>query len=172
MGVPDPNAPPHRGRSVQYKTRIHDRTYMTKGPEGCGVEEHPEHCLCDVVITTPTETKVGIPYGVPHGEGIAHYGKWDGTLEHWFQIASIAYDAIHKFHHPEPVKPDYDNNPSVATRFKRKLPDDVYDYIVEGIDRGIQPTALRNEIQEKFGVTIHKSYVSKLKHRLKERSNK
>lgn len=145
---------------------------MTKQPEGCGVEEHHEHCLCDVVIKEPTVTKVGIPYGVPHGEGIAHFGKWDGTLGHWFEIASIAYDAIHKLHNPEPQPGNYDNNPSVATRFKRKLPDDVYDYLVDGINRGIQPTPLRDEIQEKFGVTIHKSYVTKLRQRLNSRSKK
>ena len=140
---------------------------MTLGPEGCGIVEHPESCLCDVVLTSTSTTTVRIPYGMMHGEAIAHYGKWDGTLVHWFELMDIAWEGIRK--HRREQEDNAVRRPPEATGFKRTLPDDVYEYLVDGIRRGVNPTPLRDEITEKFGVTINKSYVTKLKQRLIER---
>jgi hypothetical protein len=49
------------------------------------------------------------------------------------------------------------------------MPDDAYHYLVEGIRDGKQPTPLRQELIDIFGVTIHKSYVTKLRQRLERR---
>lgn len=140
---------------------------MTLGPVGCGVHEHPDSCLCDVILTSTSTTTVRIPYGMVHGEAIAHYGKWDGSLVHWFELMDKAWEGIrkHRREQEERAKP----LPPEQTRFKRTLPDDVYEHLVDGIRRGVGPTALRNEITEKFGVTINKSYVTKLRQRLTER---
>lgn len=141
---------------------------MTRSPEGCGVIEHVETCLCDVVITHPTTTCVRIPYGITNGEAIAHYGKWDGTLYHWFKLMNFSYREIHAYR-LEQMENEMDKRPLATGRFKRTLPDDVYAYLVEGIRQGVQPTPLRDSIAEKFSVTINKSYVTKLKQRLQKR---
>lgn len=134
---------------------------MVAQPLGCGVTEHDESCLCDVVITKPTETKVCIPYDMVNGPAIAYYGDWDGTLLHWFEISRKAWDAIHLFR----IRPDI----PPTGHFARKLPNEVYDYIVDGIRQGKQPTPLKNEVQQMFDVTINKSYVTHLRKRLQKR---
>jgi hypothetical protein len=141
---------------------------MTASPEGCGVPEHPVECLCDVIITKPTTTKLAIPYEMHNGEAIAYFGKWNGTLLNWFELADIAWQAIHKYRQ-ELEDPPVHANPSYATRYKRTMPDDAYHYLVEGIRDGKQPTPLRQELIDIFGVTIHKSYVTKLRQRLERR---
>lgn len=141
---------------------------MTQSPQGCGVLEHEETCLCDVVITKPTTTCVRIPYGITNGEAIAHFGKWDGTLYHWFKLMEFSYQAIHRFRLDE-LESQTDQRQFATGKFKRTLPDDVYAFLVEGIRQGIQPTPLRNNITERFGVTINKSYVTKLRQRLEKR---
>jgi hypothetical protein len=138
---------------------------MTASPEGCGVVAHDELCLCDVKITNPTTTTVNIPYGITNGEAIAHYGKWDGTLYHWFKLMEFSYREIHKFRLDE-EESTMDKRQFATGRFKRTLPDDVYEFLVEGIRQGVQPTPLKNNIAERFGVTINKSYVTKLRQRL------
>lgn len=142
---------------------------MTKGPEGCGVEEHSCACLCDVVILkTDQRPFLAIPHEMPNGEALAYFGKWDGTLFHWFELCDIAWPAIKKYRYelenPPPTVPA-----DGGTRFKRTLPDDVYSYLVEGIKQGKSPTPLRNEIIERFQYTINKSYVTKLRQRLTAR---
>lgn len=143
---------------------------MTLGPEGCGILEHDEECLCDVVITNPTTTCVTIPYGITNGEAIAHYGRWDGTLYHWFKLMEFSYQEIHKFRTEENEKTINKQHMALERgRFRRTLPDDVYEFLVEGIRQNIQPTPLKNSISERFGVTINKSYVTKLRQRLTAR---
>ena len=134
---------------------------MTASPKGCGVLEHDEECLCDVIITKPTEVKVRIPFDINHGPAIAHYGKWDGTLVHWFEIQRKAQDALHLMLTRPDIPP--------TGHFARKVPNEVYNYLVERIKDGISPTPLRQEIIDLFDYTIHKSYVTQLRKRLKKR---
>lgn len=126
---------------------------------GCGCDEHPPDCLCDVIIKEPTQIRVSIPYGIEYGDEIARYGKWDGTLAHWFQLVDFAYSALWKFRNEQPVT---DNR----GRYARGLPDDVYAFLVQRIREGGQPTPVKNEILDRFGVTIHKSYVTQLRKRM------
>jgi hypothetical protein len=141
---------------------------MTASPEGCGVTEHNELCLCDVIITKPTgDNYLAIPYEYPNGEAVAYFGKWDGTLKHWLEIydkANMGLRAYYASIEPKPKPPPPDTG-----RYKRTLPDDVYDHLVDGIRRGVQPTPLRQELIDFYGITIHKSYVTKLKQRLTAR---
>lgn len=139
---------------------------MTASPEGCGVLKHDVTCLCDVVIPKATEVRVTIPYGMTNGEAIAHFGKWDGTLLHWFELSDIAWTAI-KAVRASRVE-SYDNQQKDG-KFKRTLPPDVYAYLVRGITHGKQPTQLRQEIIDIFDYTINKSYVTKLRQRLQQR---
>lgn len=135
---------------------------MTAQPDGCGVLKHPPDCLCDVHITEPTTVKLAIPYEMLHGEALAYYGKWDGTLHHWFQLADFAWEAIWKHRNEEPVTEN-------RGRFARGLPDDVYAYLVARIREGGQPTPIRTEIINKFDYTISKSYVTNLRKRMAQR---
>lgn len=134
---------------------------MTASPQGCGVLEHPEECLCDVIITKPTEFKSRIPFDIDNGPAIAYFGNWDGTLLHWFEISRVAFDAVHLARTRPDIPP--------SGKFARKLPNDVYDYLVEGIRNGKQPTPLRQEIIDLYGYTISKSYVTHLRKRLQKR---
>lgn len=138
---------------------------MTASPEGCGIEEHDPLCLCDVVIPKSTEIRVTIPYDMVNGEALAHFGKWDGTLLHWFELSDKAWPAIKRMRAEQ-------NIPSVPLTdgtFRRTLPPNVYAYLVEGIRQGKQPTPLRQEIIDIFDYTINKSYVTKLRQRLEKR---
>lgn len=139
---------------------------MTSSPEGCGVIKHPPECLCDVVIPTATEVRVRIPYDMVNGEAIAHYGKWDGTLLHWFHLSDIAWNAIKTV---RASRVDSYEEQQQDGKFKRTLPPDVYAYLVNGIREGKQPTPLRQEIINIFDYTINKSYVTKLRQRLEQR---
>lgn len=138
---------------------------MTASPEGCGVPEHPETCLCDVVIPKSTEIRVTIPYDMVNGEALAHFGKWDGTLLHWFELSDKAWPVIKKMRAGQSITQT--QNP--AGSFKRTLPDDVHAYLVQGIRDGKQPSPLRQEIIDRFNYTINKSYVTKLRQRLEKR---
>lgn len=131
---------------------------MTASPEGCGVEEHTPDCLCDVHVEQPTVVTARIPFDHPWGTAIAHYGRWNGTLWHWFELVDKANKALRTFR---------ENGP--GHKFERRMPDEVYDFLVEGIRQGKQPTPLKNEIHERFGYTIDKSYVTHLRKRLTER---
>lgn len=122
---------------------------------GCGCDDHPPECLCDVIIKEPTPIRVTIPYGIEYGDEIARFGKWDGTLAHWFELVDFAYTALWKHRLPE----ERGAGP-------RWLDKDVYAFLVQRIRDGGQPTPVRNEIIDKFGVTIHKSYVTHLRKRL------
>jgi hypothetical protein len=161
VGVQDHCEPDLTVGSLTRK-QTQDTRNMTKSPEGCGVLEHPPDCLCDVHITKPTTTKLAIPHEMLHGEALAHFGKWDGTLHHWFELASFAWDNIWKFRANQPV---IDNR----GRYARGLNDDVYAYLVQRIREGGQPTPVRQEIIDRFNVTINKSYVTKLRQRLAQR---
>lgn len=135
---------------------------MTLGPEGCGVLEHPPECLCDVHIKDPTTTTVIIPYGITNGEALAYFGDWDGTLAHWFELNAYAWEAIWKYRQQQPVLQN-------RQRYGRGLDQPVYDYLVQRIREGGQPTPVRQEIIDRFNVTIHKSYVTNLKKRLQKK---
>lgn len=135
---------------------------MTKGPEGCGVVEHPPDCLCDVHIKEPTPVTAVIPYGMVNGEALADFGKWDGTLVHWFELTNYAWDSIWRYRANQTV---YQNR----QQYGRGLSQPVYDYLVQRIKEGGQPTPIRQEIIDRFNVTIHKSYVTNLRKRLQKR---
>jgi hypothetical protein len=144
---------------------------VTKTPEGCGILEHDELCLCDVVITDKTpDSYLAIPHEYPNGEAIAYYGKWNGTIEHWFQIYEKATTGLRQHYAELEAEMSIDKRkiePPNGWNFKRRMPDEVYEYLVNGIRRGIKPTALRNELIQEFDYTIDRSYVTKLKDRLK-----
>lgn len=137
---------------------------MTASPEGCGVLEHNQLCLCDVIIPeTTSDDYLAIPWDYTNGEAIASFGKWDGSLAHWFELLHIARTGLAKFKTEEIM--EQRNHDFIFT----KLPDDVYKYLVQGIRDGKQPTPLRQEIVDRFQYTISKSYVTKLRQRLERK---
>lgn len=139
---------------------------MTASPEGCGVLEHIETCLCDVIIPEPTsDNYLAVPYEYENGEAIAYFGKWDGTLAHWLELLDTARTGLWKRRNQMALERHE------SGRIKRTLPDEVFEYLVDGIRENKQPTPLRQEIIDKFGVTIHKSYVTTLRKRLKQRGH-
>lgn len=138
---------------------------MTASPEGCGVLEHIETCLCDVIIPDePNDNYLAIPYEYTNGEAIAYFGKWDGSIAHWLELLDKGRTGLwERRNELIMIQRDEEGN------FKQTLPDDVYEYLVDGIRAGKQPTPLRQEIIDRFDHTIHKSYVTKLKQRLQKR---
>lgn len=136
---------------------------MTLSPEGCGVVEHPPECLCDVIIKEPiTSDYPIIPHQIWSGVALAHYGKWDGTLVHWFDLMNIATDAISAYRNGVIVA-------AARSTTRRKMPDDVYQTLLEGIKAGVAPRPLVDSIKTKHNYTITRSYVVHLRKRLIKR---
>ena len=140
---------------------------MTASPEGCGVLEHISTCLCDVVIPhTIDDTYAPIPKGHINGEAIAFFGKWDGSIVHWLELVDKAQVGLYERRN-ELVLEQRRNK--TTGHILRTMPDEIYEYLVDGIRLGKQPTPLRDEIQARFDYTISKSYVTKLRQRLEKR---
>lgn len=140
---------------------------MTASPEGCGVLEHDPMCLCDVVIPDKTpDNYLAIPYEYENGEAIAYFGKWDGTVAHWCELFEKARIGLHEHRNDLIMIERHEDG-----KLKRTLPDEVYEYLVDGIREGKQPTPLRQEIIDRFNYTIHKSYVTTLRKRLQKRGH-
>jgi hypothetical protein len=135
---------------------------MTASPAGCGVLKHPEDCLCDVHIKTPTTVRLAIPHEMLHGEALASYGKWDGTLVHWFELAAFAWPHIWNSRNIESVEENRE-------RYGRGMPDDVHAYMMQRIREGGQPSPIRSEIIQRFGYTINKSTVTNTRKRMAQR---
>jgi hypothetical protein len=139
---------------------------MTSSPEGCGVDQHPVECLCDVVITNPiTADYPIIPYQVNAGVALAVYGRWDGTLIHWLDLTRYAWGIIHEHRTRERLmqeRPDLMQRPTT-------IPPEAYMYLRERVKQGAMPKEVLAEMLDKFDVTISKSYVSHTRARMKER---
>lgn len=148
---------------------------MTLSPEGCDVISHDPLCLCDVKITAPVSPNyLAIPHEMLNGEALAHFGKWDGTIPHWCELVNTVTPAIRLFRkNAEAEEVFYFSlvEPTIEKTLapSRFLPADVYAYLVRGIQRGTQPSPLRQEIIDEFGYTINKSYVTHLRKRLQQR---
>ena len=144
-----------------------ERKPMTASPEGCGVLDHISTCLCDVIIPhTIDDNYARIPYGHINGEAIAHFGKWDGTIVHWLELVDKANVGLYERRNDLVL--EHRRNEQTGQIF-RTMPDEIYEYLVDGIRVGKQPTPLKNEIQARFDYTISKSYVTKLRQRLEKR---
>ena len=148
---------------------------MTLSPEGCDVISHDPLCLCDVKITDPVSPNyLAIPHEMLNGEALAYFGKWDGTIPHWCELVNKVTPAIRLFRkNAEAEEVFYFSlvEPTIEKTLapSRFLPADVYAYLVRGIQRGTQPSPLRQEIIDEFGYTINKSYVTHLRKRLQQR---
>jgi hypothetical protein len=155
---------------------------MVASPEGCGVFDHDETCLCDVVITKPTEFVCVLPNDLEHGKYIAELIGWDGKdIVAFFEAYTKGMDAIRKAYE-RGFSPDEAAGHIIGQRklkegrqngyymfVPKNIPWEVYDYLREQVKLGVQPSPLVKAIEEKFGITIHKSYVSKTKKRMIQR---
>jgi hypothetical protein len=148
---------------------------MVASPEGCGVWEHDETCLCDVVISKPTKFVCTIPDDLEHGKLIAELINWDGEdLVAFFEAYTKGMDAIRSAYErgmtPDEAAGKIKGRRRRMSNYKqfvpKNIPYEVYDYLREQVRLGIQPTPLVKAIQDKFNVTIHKSYVTKTKNRM------
>lgn len=151
---------------------------MVASPLGCGVLEHDETCLCDVLVKKSSPIVCRIPDDLEHGKYIAELINWDyKDLSVFFEAYTKGMDAIRKAYE-RGMTPD-EAAGKIRGRRKRKsnyshfvpkfLTWDVYNYIRERVVAGCGPSALVREVQEQFNVTIHKSYVTKTKNRMIER---
>lgn len=151
---------------------------MVASPLGCGIREHEESCLCDVIVNTPTEIRCRIPDDLEHGKYVAELINWDyKDLSVFFEAYNKGMEAIRKAHERGMTMDEAAGN--IRGRRRRKsnyshfvpknIPWEVYDYLRQQVRLGVQPTALVNAIKEEFNISIHKSYVSKTKKRMIER---
>ena len=139
---------------------------MTTSPEGCGIAEHPVTCLCDVVITEPIVADYPvIPYQIKAGVALAHYGKWDGTLQHWLELSRFAWDQIHKYRAEQEER----NIEGILPNRPTTIPYEAYEYLRMRVAEGAMPGPVLAELWERFGVKISKSYVSKTRARMREK---
>lgn len=151
---------------------------MTKSPKGCGVIEHPDNCLCDVRIQVPLPIAVTIPSDLQHGEFVANLiefsppytseelarflSEWDRGMrliqnERSLQL-SISRNHIEKT----------GDGSFITRKGNIKLTDGQFIWLKDRIREGVGPTELVRLMQEEHGVTINKSYVPKLRKRMKE----
>jgi hypothetical protein len=151
---------------------------VVASPLGCGIREHDETCLCDVIVKNPTPIRCRIPDDLEHGKYIAELINWDyKDLGVFFEAYTKGMDAIRKAYERGMTMDEAAGN--IRGRRKRKsnynhfvpknIPWGVYDYLREQVRLGVGPTPLVNAIKEKFNVTIHKSYVTKTKNRMIQR---
>ena len=132
----------------------------------CGVEGHDEECLCDVIITKPTKVTVTIPDSFQYGQEVVEYlglgVPWKASdlllfLEtHQKLVAAIK---------AEKYKKVIETSRKIG-EMNRKLDDEQFVFLKDLINQGMMPTPAINLIKEKFGISIHRSYVNKLKHRM------
>lgn len=152
---------------------------MVASPIGCGVEEHAESCLCDVVITKPTTFALGISdlkfydyiadklnFASPYTtESLA-----DFMTKYLAVFAEIAKrERLESKARSGLVQPITEEHPFHRVNNKNtKLNEEQFEWLKEQIVSGGGPTATARLMFEVHGVTINKSYVNKLRMRMKE----
>lgn len=151
---------------------------MTKSPKGCGVIGHPDICLCDVRIQAPLPIKVTIPTDLQHGEFVANLIEFSPpyTSEEFARFLSEWARGMMLIQDERRVQLliarnwiERTGDGSLITRKgSARLTDGQFIWLKDRIREGVQPTPLVRLMQEVHNTTIHKSYVSKLKNRMKE----
>lgn len=121
----------------------------------CGVAEHIDDCLCDVIITEPTP--IGVFDGV-HGMWMGHTlcktrgydAPWttDKMLDYFTDMCTF-YDRWHelqqrKYAHQNPA----------------------HERMVQLLQQGLQNKVVRRMVYEEFGVEYSRANISKCKSRL------
>ena len=151
---------------------------MTKSPKGCGVIEHPDNCLCDVRIQVPLPIKVTIPSDLQHGEFVANLIEFSPpyTSEELARFLSEWDRGMRLLRNESHVQLLISRNciektgdgSFVTRKGNTKLTDGQFIWLKDRIREGVGPTKLVRLMREEHGATIHKSYVSKLRNRMKE----
>jgi hypothetical protein len=132
----------------------------------CGVEGHDEECLCDVIITKPTKVTVTIPDSFQYGHEVVEYL---GLGVPW-KAADLALFLETHQKLVAAIKAEKYKNVIESSRkigeLNRKLNDEQFVFLKGLINQGMMPTPAITIIKEKYGISIHRSYVNKLKHKM------
>lgn len=144
---------------------------MTASPKGCGVIEHEETCLCDVNIDNvkPWKVAVTIPYdyfgGIEICEKFNLGVPWTGAdLATFFEQLSNLRKHIDK-------NGKVNSYPNAGPRQRKikKLTLEQLEDLKSWIREGIQPTPCTRLMQDTYGVSITRSYVTKMRQRMEVR---
>lgn len=152
---------------------------MVASPIGCGVEDHAESCLCDVVITKPTTFAMGfsdlkfydyisakVGFASPFtGESLADfmtkYLDVFAEIDRLQKLESKARAGL--------LQPITEEHPFHRVNNRNtKLSEEQFEWLKEQIVSGGGPTATARLMMELHGIKINKSYVNKLRMRMKE----
>lgn len=151
---------------------------MTKGPEGCGVLEHAEECLCDVVITNPTKTQLSVPHDMLHGSYIAEKSGWSApfTREKLADFFDTYMDVFNQLWRAERAQELIcrgtlameDGKYVVKSGFGATYPEEVFEYIKKRIQEHARGRLVADEIWRKYGYNIGHTTVYKIRKRMIE----
>lgn len=152
---------------------------MVASPKGCGVREHDISCLCDVIVKEPTEFKLGLS-DLEHYDYIAEkvgfcrpftpdsvvdfMEKYIGAFDEIARIKKLEMLTTYGY-----IQPVTEKHPFHRVNNKNtKLTDEQFEWLKEQIVSGGSPTSTARMMLNIHGVQINKSYVSKLRMRMKE----
>ena len=134
-------------------------------PEGCGVIEHVPECLCDVIIDKPVEIMENFHldyWGIRTAMKVGDYSiPFDG--------AKFA-DMMHKFCVASDILAErerraqagiYDNGQQLSMHGNAKMSFEARQFVKNCVDNKQKYADIIRQVQETFGVSITKSYISK-----------
>jgi len=151
---------------------------MTRRKTGCGVRSHNEHCLCDVVVKNPVPIKTTVPSDLQHGEFVARLidfsppytrEEFARFLTEWDKGMRLIQDErrIQMLLSRNKIEKSADGS-FMTRKGNVKLTDGQFIWLKDRIREGYEPTPIVRLMMEEHNVEIHKSYVSKLRRRMKE----
>jgi len=128
---------------------------------GCGVAEHPEECLCDVIITKPTKTVVGALdfYGasiIIEKLGISH--PWTSAdLADFLELLGKGHAAVTAM------------NNGMSERGPKKFSIESDAFMKSLIIDGLEPSPIVRLVKKTHGVDMTVSHVSYTRSRMRKR---
>lgn len=121
---------------------------------GCGVADHDDDCLCDVVVDKPTPIGVSFPHDITFANVICEHMGFDAPYKtadvlQALQMCARAKDMLSS------QRDEYN------WRDNQKVPYDARDFMREAAESGMRNKEVRRLVMEGWGVEISPAYISK-----------
>jgi hypothetical protein len=140
---------------------------MTASPEGCGVIDHIETCLCDVIIDKPVPIMQNFHldyWGIRTAMDVGDYSiPFDAPkfadLMHKMCVASdILAERERMLQDAETVRM---GAPQLSMHGNAKMSFEARQYVKNCVDNKMNYSDIIHGVEKRFGVSISKSYISK-----------
>ena len=140
---------------------------MTASPEGCGVMEHEETCLCDVIIDKPVEIMPNFHldyWGIRTAMDVGDYSiPFDAPkfvdMMHKF---TVAFDILtERQRQLDEAEQQVTGSMPLTMHGNAKMPFEARQFVKNCVDKKWNYSDIIHGVEKRFGVTISKSYISK-----------